>query len=75
MDLVPAEEVQYNIFDKENRERDSKLMKVVDMVNKSFGKNSVRFALQGFSTRWKLRQLKLSPCYTTRIEDILTVRI
>jgi len=75
MDLVPADELQYNIFDKENRERDSKLMKVVDMVNKSFGKNAVRFALQGFGTRWKLRQLKLSPCYTTRIEDILTIRI
>lgn len=75
MDLVPAEEIQYNIFDEENRERDSKLMKVVDMVNKSFGKNAVRFALQGFGSRWKLRQLKLSPCYTTRIADILTVRI
>jgi len=50
-------------------------MKVMDVVNKSFGKNAVRFALQGFSASWKLRQLKLSPCYTTRIDDILTVKI
>jgi DNA polymerase V len=75
MELVPEQEVQYNIFDNENRARDSKLMKVMDMVNKSFGKNAVRFALQGFSASWKLRQLKLSPCYTTRIDDILTVKI
>jgi DNA polymerase V len=75
MELVPEQEVQYNIFDKENRARDSKLMKVMDMVNKSFGKNAVRFALQGFSASWKLRQMKLSPCYTTRIEDVLTVKI
>ncbi|THU34277.1 Y-family DNA polymerase [Niastella caeni] len=75
MELIPAAEVQYNIFDKENRVRNSKLMNVVDVVNRSFGKDAVRFALQGFSTRWKLRQLKLSPCYTTRIDEVLTIKI
>lgn len=75
MELIPAAEVQYNIFDTENRARNSQLMKVVDIVNRSFGKNAVRFALQGFGTRWKLRQLKLSPCYTTRIDDVPTIKI
>lgn len=75
MELVPAEAIQYNIFDIENRARNSKLMKVVDKVNKSFGKDAVRFALQGFGAQWKLRQLKLSPCYTTRIRDVVTVNI
>jgi DNA polymerase V len=75
MELVPATEVQSNIFDTENRARNSQLMQVLDKVNRSFGKNTVRFALQGFSTRWKLRQLKLSPCYTTRIEEVLTIKI
>ncbi|HEX6430781.1 MAG TPA: Y-family DNA polymerase [Niastella sp.] len=75
MELIPAADVQYNIFDSENRPRNSQLMKVVDIVNKSFGKDAVKFALQGFGTRWKLRQLKLSPCYTTRIDDVLTIKI
>lgn len=75
MDLVPAVEVQHNMFDTENRARNSQLMQVVDKVNRSFGKNALRFALQGFGTRWKLRQLKLSPCYTTRIEEVLTIKI
>jgi DNA polymerase V len=75
MELTPAGEVQCGIFDTENRARNSQLMKVMDLVNRSFGKNSVRFALQGFSNRWKLRQLKLSPCYTTRIEEVLTIKI
>jgi DNA polymerase V len=75
MELIPATEVQHNIFDKENRARNSQLMQVLDKVNQSFGKNAVRFALQGFGTRWKLRQLKLSPCYTTRIDEVLTVKI
>ncbi|WP_242674827.1 Y-family DNA polymerase [Niastella populi] len=75
MELVPAEKIQYNMFDTENRARNSQLMQVVDTVNRSFGKNALRFALQGFGTRWKLRQLKLSPCYTTRIEEVLTINI
>jgi DNA polymerase V len=75
MELAPAAEVQYNIFDSENRSRNSQLMKVMDIVNRSFGKDAVRFALQGFGTRWKLRQLKLSPCYTTRIDEVLTIKI
>ena len=75
MELIPVTEVQSNMFDTENRARNSQLMQVLDKVNRSFGKNTVRFALQGFSTRWKLRQLKLSPCYTTRIEEVLTINI
>jgi DNA polymerase V len=75
MELIPATEVQSNIFDSENRARNSQLMQVLDKVNRSFGKNTVRFALQGFSSRWKLRQLKLSPCYTTRIDEVLTIKI
>lgn len=75
MELIPATEIQSNIFDSENRARNSQLMQVLDKVNRSFGKNTVRFALQGFSSRWKLRQLKLSPCYTTRIDEVLTIKI
>lgn len=75
MELIPASEAQSNIFDSENRARNSQLMQVLDKVNRSFGKNTVRFALQGFRSRWKLRQLKLSPCYTTRIDEVLTIKI
>jgi DNA polymerase V len=75
MELVPDNQVQYGIFDTANRSRDSKLMKAIDMVNRSLGQQAVRFALQGFSTKWKLRQLKLSPCYTTRINEVLTIKI
>lgn len=75
MELIPEAQVQCGIFDTENRERNSQLMQVLDKVNRSFGKNAVRFALQGFGAKWKLRQLKLSPCYTTRIEEVLTIKI
>jgi DNA polymerase V len=50
-------------------------MKTLDKVNSAFGANTVRFARQGYSKKWKLRQMRLSQCYTTRIEEILTIKI
>ena len=50
------------------------IMNTVDKVNNRFGADLVRFAKQGYSKKWKLRQMKLSPCYTTRIEDILKIK-
>jgi DNA polymerase V len=75
MELTPEEHVQYGIFDVTNRGRDKTMMKALDKINGSFGSNIVRFARQGYSKKWKLRQMKLSPCYTTRIEDVLTIKI
>jgi DNA polymerase V len=75
MELIPEEQVQCGIFDEVNRGRDKTMMKAIDKVNNAFGANIVRFARQGYSKKWKLRQMKLSPCYTTRIEDVLTIKI
>tara|TARA_B110000908_G_C9794409_1_gene245832 strand:+ start:21 stop:143 length:123 start_codon:yes stop_codon:yes gene_type:complete len=30
-----------------------------------------KLAVQGSSRKWKLNQEKLSPCYTTRLADVL----
>lgn len=73
-DLVPEDQVQYSMYDTLNRKKDKELMNTVDIVNNRFGKDLVRFAKQGYGKKWKLRQMKLSPCYTTRFEDILTIQ-
>ena len=54
---------------------DNKLTKVIDKVNSSMGRDKLRIAVQGFDRSWRMKQEKLSPCYTTRIEEILTVKI
>jgi DNA polymerase V len=48
-------------------------MKVVDGINDTFGQDLVKFAPQGRERKLKLKQEKLSPCYTTRWEEILRV--
>ena len=39
------------------------------------GREKVKLAVQGKDRDWKLKQEKLSPCYTTRLADMLEVRM
>ena len=48
-------------------------MHSLDYINTSMGRNKVRLAIQGFDRKWRLKQEKLSPCYTTRFTDMLEV--
>jgi DNA polymerase V len=74
LDLVPESQVQGSLFDNQNRSRDKKLMKALDSVNVSFGKDLVRFAVQGYGRKWKLRQERLSPCYTTNLNQVMQIK-
>ena len=47
----------------------------LDIINKKLGRDSIRYASQGYYRKWKLKQERLSPCYTTRWEDLLTINI
>jgi len=72
---VPQDEVQMSLFDKVDRNKRKDLMQTVDRVNTLMGRDTVKLAIQGKGRDWKLKQEKLSPCYTTRFADILTVNI
>ena len=75
MDIVPESEVQQSFFDQTDRKKDARLMKTLDKVNTRFGKDLIKFAIQGYSRKWRLKQESLSPCYTTDINQILTIKI
>jgi DNA polymerase V len=72
-EIVPERPVQTNLFDERNREKYNKVMRVMDSLNATYGNRKVRIATQGFGRKWKLKNEKLSPCYTTRLSDILVV--
>jgi DNA polymerase V len=74
MDLVPESAVQASCFDGADRKRNGRLMETVDNINQRLGKEVVRSAVQGFERRYKLKAEYLSPCYTTRMSDILKIR-
>ncbi|HBU8215111.1 TPA: Y-family DNA polymerase [Klebsiella pneumoniae] len=66
---------QLNLFDDNApRQNSEKLMEVLDHLNAKNGRGALYFAGQGIQTAWKMKREMLSPRYTTRIADILTVK-
>jgi DNA polymerase V len=66
---------QMNLFDDSAPRRNSeKLMEVLDQLNAKGGKGTLFFAGQGIQQQWQMKRDMLSPRYTTRFSDLLTVR-
>jgi DNA polymerase V len=72
MGLTPNNETQLSLFSSSNPKHQP-LMSVVDNLNKSFGKNKVKFGNQSLDRQWKMKQEKLSKCYTTRVNEVIEV--
>ncbi len=75
MDLVPESSVQASCFDQADRQRNDLVMQTIDRINRSVGKEIVRTAVQGFERRYGLKAEYLSPRYTTRMDEILKIKI
>lgn len=71
-DIIPADKVQLSFFDEVDRERHSRLMKVMDSINRRDGRNTIGVASQSLEGI-KMSREHLSPCYTTDWNDIVTV--
>jgi DNA polymerase V len=69
MDICPEDVIQGNIFDSVDREKHKNLMMVLDRVNNRYGRNTLKFATMGEGSQWKIKQERLSPCYSTRMSD------
>jgi DNA polymerase V len=69
MDICSQNTIQTNLFDTIDRSKDKKLMDVLDNVNERYGRNTLKFAVMGNGEQWKIKQERLSPCYTTRMSD------
>ena len=71
-DISPSNSVQLNMFDGENPKHPA-IMKVIDKINISNGNKIIRFGGQSLGRVWKMKQQRLSPSYTTDVNDIITV--
>ncbi len=73
-DIIPETHIQLKLFNtSKNYSRRKELFRRVDFINQTMGQNKVKLLAQGVSKRWKLKQENLSPCYTTRWNDLLKV--
>jgi len=73
-DFTPDHNQQLNLFDNRNVKH-IELMKAVDKINHSFGQQKVRLAAQDVGRVWKMKQERLSPRYTTNLNEIITAKI
>ena len=73
--IIPVQSRMPSLFDdKASIEKEQRLTSVVDAVNKTFGKSTIKFAVQG-SGRIKTSSENQSPHYTTLWSDIPEVSV
>jgi DNA polymerase V len=75
LDIVQEDQIQGALFDNVDRSKEARIMQTLDDINIKYGRDALKIAVQGSGQKWKLRQEKLSPCYTTRWKDIIEVRV
>jgi len=73
MDFKPENEVQLNLFENSNPKHMG-LMKTMDALNQCYGQQKIRLASQDQKRVWKMKQERLSPRYTTRLQDVIVVK-
>lgn len=74
MDFTDEKNQQMNLFENRNIKHIA-LMKAVDKINTSFGQQKIRLAAQDLGRVWRMKQEKLSPRYTTNLNEIITVNV
>lgn len=74
--LIPAGEVQQNFLDFVDRPKQESLMNALDQITMRFGKKACVPAITGQGKReWHMNQQRLSPCYTTRWDHLMEVKV
>lgn len=71
--ITPESEKQFNLFEDEHPKH-RKLMNVMDQMNFKYGVKKLKIGSQALNKTWKMRQDLLSPNYTTKWNDILTIQ-
>ncbi|MHB9029621.1 MAG: Y-family DNA polymerase [Candidatus Latescibacterota bacterium] len=72
-DLVPANQVQTDLFDTVDRDKSKRLMQALDEVNFRYGAGMLAFAAAGIKRPWKTKFNRKSPRYTTRWDELREV--
>ena len=72
--LTPAARLTGRLFDDETLERFRRVMPVVDMLNRKYGRDTVRLAAANPEGGWRMKAGRRSPRYTTRLSDVPLLR-
>lgn len=73
-DFTAQNAQQLSVFENRNL-RHIPVMDAIDAINLRFGQQKVRLAAQDPKRIWKMKQQKLSPRYTTSLDDVITINV
>jgi len=73
-EITSSTNLQGNLFTEPPSKKLNQLMKSIDEINNRMGRDKVRIASQGYNRKWKLKQEKLSPCYSTRLDESIEIK-
>ncbi|MDQ8052250.1 MAG: Y-family DNA polymerase [Pedobacter sp.] len=72
--IIPAGEVQANLFYTYGNERQQGIATLMDDINNRYGRGTLRLAAEGFDKTWKMKQDYLSKQYTTNWKDLIVTK-
>ena len=58
-----------------DREVSDSIMNAVDKINNKYGSATLKVASEGLEKVWKMKRANVSPCYTTRFDDLIEVKL
>lgn len=74
--IQPDSQIQLNLFypfDHAGKQQAKVLMNTIDMINKKWGRDSLKLAAAGTEQAWKMRRTRLSQRYTTNWNELLEI--
>jgi len=74
MDFTPESNQQLNLFQNRNTKH-IPIMNAMDKLNRKYGHDLLRLGAQAPGRTWRMKQEKLSPHYTTNINEVLSVKV
>ncbi len=74
-DLLPADAVQMNLFDRTDRGKQRSLLKAVDKINGKNGRNTVKVAALGTGREFLAGRKYASPRYTTCLDEVPVLKV
>lgn len=74
--LVAAATCQLDLFvSHEHEPKQQQLMRAIDLLNDRLGYKALKFASEGVTQRWRMKQGSLSKRFTSHWDELLTIRI
>jgi DNA polymerase V len=74
LDLKPRDDLPQTLFPSRDPEVSARLMAALDAVNIRYGRRTLAPAIAGVQQGWSMRRQRLSPRYTTHLDEVLEVR-